>query len=445
MSQAGAAGSSGGGGGGGTVTNVSGTANQVAVANGTTTPVISLIGPYTPATYTAHGVLIGEGTGSIVASAVGTAGQVLTSNGAGVDPTFQTSGGGTGDVVGPASAVSGDIAAYDGVTGKLILDSLVPVLGVAGGNVFFGGAGNGAVTGSNNFGEGAGALSSLTTGNDNIAIGLNALGAGIPSDNNVAIGNGALLNNTWNACIGIGNNALAGNLIGSLIGIGDNCATLLNLTGSTVLIGNLCANAYTGPGTNNTWVGHGAGFYYVTGDANCFFGTLSGGNNGGTQTGSNNIAIGNSAAGQWATTESNNICIGSPGVTGDSAVTRLGTTGIQTSCLIAGISGTTVVGAAVLCDATGLLGTVVSSERYKENIIDYERSIMDLRPVEFNYKKTGQKSFGFIAEEVEKVFPALVLYDAEGRADSVAYHEMTAMLLKEIQRLNDRILVLESK
>ena len=74
----------------GTVTSVSGTANQVAVANGTTTPVISLIGPYTPSTYTAHGVLIGEGTSSIVALAAGTAGQILQSGGAAADPAYST-------------------------------------------------------------------------------------------------------------------------------------------------------------------------------------------------------------------------------------------------------------------------------------------------------------------------------------------------------------------
>ncbi len=84
---------------GGTVTNVSGTANQVAVATGTTTPVISLIGPYTPASYTPYAVLTGgtTSTGSIQSIAsVGTSGDVLTSNGAGALPTFQPSSGGTG-------------------------------------------------------------------------------------------------------------------------------------------------------------------------------------------------------------------------------------------------------------------------------------------------------------------------------------------------------------
>lgn len=74
----------------GTVTSVSGTTNQVSVATGTTTPVISLVGPYTPATYTAHGVLIGETTSSIVATAAGSAGQHLQSGGASADPTWTT-------------------------------------------------------------------------------------------------------------------------------------------------------------------------------------------------------------------------------------------------------------------------------------------------------------------------------------------------------------------
>ncbi len=74
----------------GTVTSVSGTANQVAVATGTTTPVISLIGPYTPATYTTHGVLIGEATSSIAATSAGSSGQHLQSQGASADPTWTT-------------------------------------------------------------------------------------------------------------------------------------------------------------------------------------------------------------------------------------------------------------------------------------------------------------------------------------------------------------------
>jgi len=74
----------------GDVLSVTGTANQILATPTTGNVVLSLIGPYTPATYTAHGVLIGEGTSSIVATSAGTAGQLLTSGGASADPTWTT-------------------------------------------------------------------------------------------------------------------------------------------------------------------------------------------------------------------------------------------------------------------------------------------------------------------------------------------------------------------
>ena len=52
----------------------------------------------------------------------GASGTVLKSNGALALPSYETVSG-TGDVVGPASAVSGNIPSYDGVTGKLMDDS----------------------------------------------------------------------------------------------------------------------------------------------------------------------------------------------------------------------------------------------------------------------------------------------------------------------------------
>jgi hypothetical protein len=68
---------------------LAGTANQIATAGAGSTITFSLIGPYTPATYTAHGVLLGEGTSSIVATTAGTNGQVLLGS-TGADPAFGT-------------------------------------------------------------------------------------------------------------------------------------------------------------------------------------------------------------------------------------------------------------------------------------------------------------------------------------------------------------------
>ena len=58
-----------------------------------------------------------------------------------------------------------------------------------------------------------------------------------------------------------------------------------------------------------------------------------------------------------------------------------------------------------------------------------------LRPVTFCYKKeidpAGTSQFGLVAEDVEKVNPALVARDKEGKPYSVRYDQVNAMLLNE--------------
>jgi hypothetical protein len=73
------------------------------------------------ATLTAHGVVIGNGTSAVNVTGAGTAGQVLTSNGASADPTFQANGAlpvprtetGTGNITALAlPSGSGDLVIY---------------------------------------------------------------------------------------------------------------------------------------------------------------------------------------------------------------------------------------------------------------------------------------------------------------------------------------------
>jgi hypothetical protein len=75
------------------------------------------------ATPTAGAVAYGTGT-AYGFTAAGTAGQVLTSAGAGV-PTWTTNAG--GDVTGPASSTDNAIARFDGITGKLIQNSVTTI------------------------------------------------------------------------------------------------------------------------------------------------------------------------------------------------------------------------------------------------------------------------------------------------------------------------------
>jgi hypothetical protein len=189
------------------------------------------------------------------------------------------------------------------------------------------------------------------------------------------------------------------------------------------------ANYFLTTGSNNTTVGHSACESLVSG--------------------SNNISLGVGAASNYNGSESGNINIGTDGTVGESDVTRIGDPGNQTACFIGGINGVTVTGTAVLCSTSGQLGTIASSERYKENIktITSDISILGLTPVSFNYKVDLSKKtqYGLIAEEVDKKFPYLCFYGETGIPESVKYHELCVFLLAEVQRLNQRLSILEAK
>jgi hypothetical protein len=94
-------------------------------------------------------------------------------------------------------------------------------------------------------------------------------------------------------------------------------------------------------------------------------------------------------------------------------------------------------------DSAGQLGTVSSSIKFKENVVDIteeESGILDsLRPVSFNYKGQTKKTLGLIAEEVEHCYPEMCVYDVDGKLLTVDYSQLAILLLKEVQRLKKRI------
>jgi len=174
-------------------------------------------------------------------------------------------------------------------------------------------------------------------------------------------------------------------------------------------------------------------------------------------TGNSNILI--IGGDNYTGAESRNIVINNAGVIGESAVIRIGNAADQNKCFIAGIAGvTTAVADAVpvlISASTGQLGTVSSSLKVKENIQDmgdYSSSIMDLRPVIFDYKVKSKVSFvglpdhfnvGLIAEEVDDLMPSLVIYDQKNEPATVKYHDLVPMLLNELQKLSKRVKELE--
>jgi hypothetical protein len=163
---------------------------------------------------------------------------------------------------------------------------------------------------------------------------------------------------------------------------------------------------------------------------------------GGITTGTTNVALG-FTAGSALTTESNNIDIMNNGAGGDSGVIRIGTNGYQVKTFIEGIRGVTTGvnnAIAVMIDSNGQLGTVSSSIRFKQDVHDMgglSSRIYGLRPVTFRDKANpgGVPHVGLIAEEVEKVMPELAVRGKDGQIETVAYQDLTPMLLNELQKL----------
>jgi hypothetical protein len=145
-------------------------------------------------------------------------------------------------------------------------------------------------------------------------------------------------------------------------------------------------------------------------------------------------------AGSNLTTGDDNIDISNLGVGAESGTIRIGDPKVQHAAYIAGIWGHIVrPGSPVFVGPDGRLGVVASSERYKTDIAPMGSStskMSRLRPVTFHLKsdKTRELQYGLIAEEVDRVFPELVVRDEAGKIEGVRYDELAPMLLNEVQQ-----------
>jgi hypothetical protein len=302
---------------------------------------------------------------------------------------------------------------------------------------------SGITIGDYNTAVGFQALINNSTGKNNTAVGSAALYSNEASQHNTAIGFKALFSNTGGGGnTATGESALYSNQSGgsnTAIGyyaLSDNISSYNN---TAIGAGALGSNT---EGYSNTAVGLNALLYNRVGQYNTANGLASLLNN----TGSNNTAVGYEA-GINLTTGSNNIDIGDAGVAAESATIRIGRQGTQTATYVAGISGATVpTGAAVIVDTTGHLGTTISSARFKDQIQPMDKAseaILSLKPVTFRYKTAldpkGIPQFGLVAEQVEKVNPDLVARDADGKAYTVRYEAVNAMLLNEFLKEHRKV------
>jgi Chaperone of endosialidase len=194
-------------------------------------------------------------------------------------------------------------------------------------------------------------------------------------------------------------------------------------------------------GTGNTATGSRALFNNTVGVGNTAVGASALEHN----TGTANIGLGVNA-GLNLTTGDQNIDIGNIGVAGESQTIRIGKQRAHTRAFVAGIFGTTVAGSGVFVNSSGQLGMAPSSKRFKDEIKPMEKAseaILALKPVTFRYKKEldpeGIPQFGLVAEEVEKINPNLIVRDPDGKAYTVRYEAVNAMLLNEFLKEHRKV------
>ncbi|MEG1010159.1 MAG: hypothetical protein RSF67_10180, partial [Clostridia bacterium] len=109
-------------------------------------------------------------------------------------------------------------------------------------------------------------------------------------------------------------------------------------------------------------------------------------------------------------------------------------------------------GTMVGIDADGNLCKLVSSKKYKKNIIPVLKSeqLYDFTPVLYEdiNETSGNQYYGFIAEDIEKIDNKLVTYtnkDGNKELNSVSYERITVLLVAELQKQKKLIEELQSK
>jgi uncharacterized coiled-coil protein SlyX len=268
-------------------------------------------------------------------------------------------------------------------------------------------------TGSFNTGVGAGTLV-LNSGDENTATGVGALLLNTTGGQNTANGALALFNNTEGvANTANGVQALFSNTTGEANTANGFEALLSNTTGGGNTANGTLALSTNTTGTMNTANGNGALNSNTTGNFN--------------------TALGQNA-GNGITTANNVICIGTGGAD------------VSNTCFIGNIHGVTTAipdAIPVLIDSAGQLGTMSSSQRFKNEIKPMDKAseaLLALKPVTFHYKSdsTCTPQFGLIAEEVAEVNPDLVVRDENGEIYTVRYDAVNAMLLNEFLKAHRR-------
>jgi hypothetical protein len=108
-------------------------------------------------------------------------------------------------------------------------------------------------------------------------------------------------------------------------------------------------------------------------------------------------------------------------------------------------AGGTLSGTVTAAGASNAQFSAASDRRLKKNIRDLEpelENILALRPVRFEYKNKAKRGsgeqVGFIAQEVQKIFPEHVAKGDDGYLQLTGFSRTDAKLVKAIQELNEK-------
>jgi hypothetical protein len=291
-------------------------------------------------------------------------------------------------------------------------------------------------TGGKNIATGAAASSANTTGSANVAVGYAALNLNSTGSGDTALGGYALLSNTTSPNDALGYDAGYYITTGSHnIALGYEAMRGISATPVTgsynTVVGNSALYQAQGAANDNTTLGYESGYGVTTGTDNTLVGYEAGygviGNyniiigedpNSAITSGSSNILIGNSLM-KATNTSSNQLDIA------DTIFANLssGNVGIGTSTYSGG--GLTVNGQTY---SNAFLPT--SDARLKKNVQPLENSLQKiaaLRGVTYDWREPAERSFGkdmsldtgrhqmgVIAQEVEQVYPDIVLTSPNG-------------------------------
>ena len=304
-------------------------------------------------------------------------------------------------------------------------------------------------TGINNVALGFEAMNLNTQGSFNVAIGFEALrnndsGASVlyHGDYNTAVGGGAGSSNTLgDENVFVGYRSGSSNTTGRFnTVIGSNAALNATTGGSNVYIGE--GSARFKNGNNNTQVGTFSGSA-ATGNNNVYMGYTTGQNS----TGSGNVFLGYQAGRNDNT--SNRLIIensssSTPLIGGNFSLNRVGI-----NRPIASLANTFEVGGSA-SKATAGSWLANSDRRLKKNIKDISGKsaldkLMRLNGISYlwNDNKTGIErpshiQYGFIAQNIQEVFPEKVTKDALGYLQT-AYGDYDAFFVEAIKELKNQL------